>query len=92
MIKAFIVYLVCINLLAFCLFGADKWKARHKKYRIREATLLLAAAAGGSVGAIWGMFFFRHKTLHRKFRLGLPAILFLQAIMAVFLLFRFPAS
>lgn len=90
--KMLMVYLLCINVLAFGLFGADKWKARHKKYRIRERTLLLAAAMGGSVGALCGMYFFRHKTLHRKFRIGLPAILFLQAVLAGCLLVGFPAS
>ena len=90
--KMLMVYLLCINVLAFGLFGADKWKARHKKYRIRERTLLLAAAMGGSVGALCGMYFFRHKPLHRKFRIGLPAILFLQAVLAGCLLVGFPAS
>ena len=90
--KTWVVYLLCIKVLAFGLFGADKWKARHKKYRIRERTLLLAAVIGGSVGALCGMYFFRHKTLHRKFRIGLPAILFLQAVITGFLVVGFPAS
>ena len=63
--------------------GADKKRARENRRRIRERTLLLLAAAGGSVGVALGMISFRHKTLHRKFTLGVPAIMLLQAALAV---------
>ena len=71
-------YLVFINVAAFAAMGIDKWKARHDKWRIKERTLFLLAILGGSVGAIAGMFLFRHKTRHWYFKLGLPAILILQ--------------
>ena len=54
--------LIAVNLLAFALYGIDKWKARHNRWRIPESTLLLFAACGGSVGALLGMYLFRHKT------------------------------
>jgi uncharacterized membrane protein YsdA (DUF1294 family) len=74
------------NLLTFVTYGIDKYKARHKKWRIPEAMLLLLAALGGSIGALLAMRLFRHKTLHRKFRYGIPAILLVQIAAAVFFL------
>ena len=68
-----------INLLAFTLFGADKYRARNRRWRIPEKTLLGAAILGGSLGAVLGMCVFRHKTKHWYFRLGLPLLLVLQA-------------
>ena len=79
-------YLLAVNLLTFVTYGIDKYKARHNKWRIPEATLLLLAALGGSIGALLAMRVFRHKTLHRKFRYGIPAILLVQIAAAVFFL------
>ena len=81
-------YLIGINLLAFSLMGLDKRQARRGGRRVRERTLLLAAAAGGSVGAICGMRLFHHKTLHRRFRWGLPAMLAAQLALAAAALYR----
>ena len=72
------IYLAVVNIVAFFLYGIDKWKARHDKWRITEAALLWIAVAGGSIGALLGMKVWHHKTLHNKFRFGLPAILILQ--------------
>lgn len=71
-------YLIVINLVTFAIYGFDKWKARNKKWRIAESTLLLMAAIGGSIGAWTGMQVWHHKTLHKKFRYGIPAILLMQ--------------
>lgn len=78
-------WLLAINLAAFFAFGVDKWKARRKEThestrRVPERTLFLLAALGGSVGALLGMRVFHHKTLHRAFRFGIPAILVLQIV------------
>ena len=82
-----IYYLLSVNLLTFLAYGIDKWKARHngttrsKRHlsrRIPEASLLLLAALGGSPAALLAMYLFRHKTLHKKFRYGVPAILIIQ--------------
>lgn len=79
-----LIYLLLINLGAFLAFGVDKWKSkRSTKRRIPERNLLLAAVAGGSVGALLGMKVFRHKTLHRMFRRGIPMILLVQVVLAV---------
>lgn len=77
--------LAAVNLLAFVLMGVDKSKARRGAWRIPERVLFLAAIAGGSVGAIAGMFAFRHKTKHLRFMLGLPLILLLQLTAALLL-------
>ena len=75
--------LLALNVLAFGLYGLDKRRARSGRRRIREHTLLLVAALGGSAGAWLGMRLWPHKTLHWKFRLGLPLILVVQLVVAV---------
>ena len=84
--RIFIYYLIVINVLTFLLYGIDKWKAQRSKWRIPEGTLILLAAVGGSIGALIGMYLFRHKTKHLKFTLGVPAILLIQAALIYFLL------
>ena len=71
-------YLVLVNATALALMLVDKQKARRGVWRIPEATLLGIAVLGGSIGAIAGMYLFRHKTRHLKFSLGLPLILAVQ--------------
>ena len=78
--------LVAVNLLAFALYGLDKLKAKRGAWRISEATLLLVAALGGSVGALLGMELFRHKTKHWKFKILVPVFLALHITLGVWLL------
>lgn len=87
MTKLILCYLLIINALGFLLMLVDKLKARKNLWRIPERTLLLAAAIGGSVGCIAGMYCFRHKTKHLKFTLGLPLILALQISAVCWLVF-----
>ena len=47
-----------------------------------DEALKLSAALGGSVGALIGMYLFRHKTKHPKFTVGIPAILVVQIFLA----------
>lgn len=82
-----IVYAIAINLLSFSLMGTDKSNARQNKRRIPEATLFLVALLGGSLGSVIGMRFFRHKTKHWYFAVGMPLILVLQ-LAALFWLAR----
>lgn len=89
--KLFLIYLVLINLAAFIAFGIDKSRARNHAWRIPEKTLFLLAAVGGSAGAILGMFFFRHKTRHLSFRIGLPVILLVQIGAAAVYMAGFPS-
>ena len=81
-------YLLVMNLVTFFVFGLDKWKAKYKEThektrRVPEKTLFLLAALGGSVGALLGMRVWHHKTLHKSFRFGIPAILILQIVIPV---------
>ena len=64
----------------------DKWKAKKNRWRVRESTLLIVAALGGSIGSLAGMYLFRHKTQHLKFTLGVPLILAAQCLIAVVLM------
>ena len=80
-----IYFLLSINILTFAVYGIDKYKAKKSKWRISEKTLLLLAAAGGSIGAWLGIRFFHHKTMHKKFKYGVPAIILAQVIIVVYL-------
>lgn len=77
-IGIFPLYLIAINVITFVVYGIDKIKAKEHWWRISEATLLLLATFGGSLGAWAGMYVFHHKTKHKKFKWGVPAILLLQ--------------
>ena len=82
-----IVYaLIGINVLTFTVYGIDKFKAKHGSWRISEATLLLLAVIGGSIGALLGMKVWHHKTMHKKFKYGLPLILLAQMALMCLLL------
>lgn len=76
-------YLAAITVVTFFVYGIDKWKAQHKRWRIPESVLLGLAALGGSVGAWLGMRVWHHKTQHKKFQYGVPAILAAQVALAV---------
>ncbi len=89
MTKLILLYLLIINAVSFLLMLTDKQKARKKLWRIPESTLLLAAAMGGSVGSLIGMYTVRHKTKHLKFTLGIPFILVLQILAAVYFIMLF---
>jgi uncharacterized membrane protein YsdA (DUF1294 family) len=77
------IYLLVINVATFLTFGIDKWKARNNRWRLREAALLGLAVLGGSIGAWLGMRVWHHKTLHRKFKYGVPLILLVQIAIAI---------
>ena len=78
-------YLLAINAVTFIVYGIDKYKAKKAKWRISEATLLLLAVLGGSVGAWVGMKVWHHKTMHKKFKYGIPAILLIQIALRAYL-------
>ena len=79
-------YLAAINIIAFAAMGIDKAKARAGKWRIAEGTLFALAALGGALGGTLGMRMFHHKTKHKEFRFGFPALLCLQCAAVVYLI------
>ena len=78
-------YLLGINAVTFIVYGIDKYKAKKAKWRIPEATLLLLAVLGGSIGAWMGMKVWHHKTMYKKFKYGIPAILRIQISLMAYL-------
>ena len=80
--KWFILAYAVINLVVFAMYGIDKYKATHKKWRIPEATLI-GAAVFGVLGALAGMKFFHHKTKKPKFYIMVPVIFVLEVALAV---------
>ena len=78
-------YLFAINIVSFFLYGIDKYKAKKNKWRISEATLLMIAVIGGSIGAWVGMRLWHHKTMHKKFNYGIPLIIIMQIALVAYL-------
>ena len=83
--KTILLLFVAVNLVSFALYGLDKLKAKKGLWRIRESTLLLVAALGGSLGALLGMEVFRHKTKHWSFKLLVPLFLLLHIALGAWL-------
>ena len=75
-----------MNVLSFGLMGADKRRARQGKRRIPERTLWAVSALFGALGGMLGMAAFHHKTRHCSFRVGMPALLAVQAALTCALL------
>ena len=80
-------YLIIINIATFLVYGIDKWKAKKSLWRIRETSLLMLAILGGSIGAWLGMKAWHHKTLHKKFKYGVPAIIIVQLAILGYILY-----
>ncbi len=82
-------YLIIINIISFALMGVDKNRARKKGWRISEAALFATAILFGALGSTIGMHFFKHKTRHWYFVLGMPFILVVQVVALAFIINRF---
>ena len=79
-----VIYILLIwNVVVFILYGVDKWKSIHNKWRIKERVLLLFAFFMGAIGALAGMSVFRHKTKHVKFKILLPLALITNIAIAI---------
>ena len=78
-------YLLAVNITSLLFYGIDKYKAKTGRWRISEATLLLMAVIGGSIGAWVGMRIWHHKTMHKMFKYGIPLILIMQIALVAYL-------
>ena len=87
MLKVFMIYLFILNFTALVFMASDKRRAKKGRWRIAEKTLMGLAIFGGSIGICLGMHLFHHKTQKPLFRFGIPVILFLQILAAVFVLY-----
>ena len=83
--KYFIILFLIVNLVVFAMYGIDKWKAIHHKWRIPEATLI-GAAFFGVVGALFGMIVFHHKIRKPKFYISVPLIMILDVASVIYVL------
>ena len=87
-IRMLLDYLIAINIMTLFAFGADKRQAQRGKRRVPERALFMLALCGGSLGAVYGMIGFRHKTRHWQFRVGLPLVLLVHAVLVVWISIR----
>ena len=78
-------YLLAVNIATFLLYGIDKYKAKKSIWRISEVTLLTMTAIGGSIGAWAAMRLWHHKTMHKKFKYGIPLISIMQIALVAYL-------
>lgn len=82
MYKVLLFYIITINIFGFIIMFIDKERAIYNEWRVKEKTLMLISFFGGSIGIFGGMHFFRHKTKHLKFTLGVPCIFIIELITA----------
>lgn len=81
-----LVFISFMTWLGYYIMKVDKRYAKEDKRRIPERTLLLISLVGGSVGMYIGMYKFKHKTLHKKFTIGVPIIMLIQFSYVVYLI------
>ena len=79
-LKYFLMVFAVWNLVVFVIYGMDKRRAKKDKWRISEKTLILLALFFGGTGALIGMGVFHHKTLQKKFQIGVPLLALLNYV------------
>ena len=84
--SVFIPYFMIINLTTFILFAIDKKRSKTNKWRIPEARLLIFSFIGGGIGGFIGMMIFRHKTKKPKFTIGMPILIILNILAAIYII------
>lgn len=85
--KNILIYLLVINLMAFCAMWWDKRRAQKGEWRISEAGLFTLVLLGGGIGGIAGMYIFRHKTKKLRFTIGFPTILITEIVLVIYFVF-----
>ena len=82
-----IAYIVIISIIGWILPIVDKKRAQKDEWRIRERTLFIVSALGGSLAMYLSMKKYRHKTKHKRFMIGIPAIMIMQCILITVLIY-----
>lgn len=80
MLESISIIIAIINIVTFIIYGIDKYKAKKGRWRIPENSLIGLAIIGGSIGAYLGMRVWHHKTMHLKFKYGIPLIIVIQLV------------
>ncbi len=88
MVALLLFCIIGVNVITFVVYGIDKLKAKKGKWRVPETTLLFLAIIGGSVGAWCGVKVWHHKTMHLKFKYGIPLIMAVQVGLLLCLMTR----
>ena len=87
--KYAVIYLIAVNIITFCLYGLDKHAAIKQKTRTPNRVLIGFAALGGSIGALAGMYTFRHKTRTKLYTITVPLLLIMQIITVILIIYPF---
>lgn len=78
LLEGFLVYIITINVISAIICIYDKLMAKWGKRRISEHFLFTLCFLGGSPFMYITMRLIRHKTLHKRFMLGIPLIILVQ--------------
>lgn len=81
--KLIFLYLTVISIISVIVCVADKSRAKKGKWRIKESTLFLLSALGGSAAMYITMRVIHHKTLHKRFMIGIPLIIIIQVMLLI---------
>lgn len=90
--KYLLLYLTIINLFSVFLTVSDKNRAKKKKWRISESALIISALLGSATAEYITMRIIHHKTLHKKFMLGLPVIIIFQLFLILYIFLKIGAK
>lgn len=81
-----LLYILLMSIYGLISMGIDKQRAIKHQWRTPEVKLILIAILGGGIGSFLGMYLFRHKTKHLKFRIILPMTAFIDSLLILRLL------
>ena len=81
-----LIYFAAVSVITAVITSLDKYKAKKGAFRISEATLFILALLGGALSEYLTMHLIRHKTLHKRFMIGLPVIILIQSAAIILLI------
>lgn len=75
-----LIWLAVISIISIAVTVSDKRRAKKKgARRVPELDLFVLSALGGGIAMYITMLLIRHKTLHKRFMIGIPAIVIAEA-------------